>query len=311
MVASFGFMGSKKIGDIGISNTTNENIKYWIDLSFLEEGACDTINLNETDYDYRNLSKLSSVEDRVYGEGRVYQAPLKNWVWEEGIQKQYDFETPVVCSGLWIGGEFHSKTAASGDLKYSIDYRNGRAIFDNAYGPDVAYGSGNVPVCAEYSYKRIYVVTETELVKTFAESDDLNNPIGSGEDVLNDQKIPLPAVVISERNHEWAAYQLGGYKKCLHQTTAAVFSSDSEMGENIVDILSQQENKKIPSIDWTNCESPFDWMGDINPLFSGVYEIQSAYPWINIYVLSAAGLKNENGIRMGSIEFLIESSPHM
>jgi len=308
--SNYTFIGNTRIGNNSISSNVVESIKYWIDISFLSDGACDTINKDETDYSGKNIGALTPVSDRVYGDGFVYQSYFKNWVWEEDISKEYDFEDIVVCSGIWIGSDFHSKQA-SGDLYFSIDYRNGRVVFENQNAVENAYGASGVnEVVAEFSYKRVYVVTETELVRSFAESESMNNPIGSGDNLLNEDKIPLPAIIVSENNHSWRGYQLGGGKICSHSINVDVFSHDDDLGGSIIDILSQQENKKVPSVDWSLCESSFDWMGDINPAFSGVYDIATIYKWKDMDLLTANGVKQATGIRTGFVEFLVDSYPH-
>jgi len=308
---TFSFIGEQKLSGDSISKLLCNNIKTWIDISFVRTGGYDTVSLNEPAYDGTDLSALTPIDDRVYGQGYVYQSYFKNWIWENDIPEEGMTEPPVVCSGIWVGGDFYPREA-SGDMAYHVDYRNGRIIFDMWMAPDQVYGSGNVEVTASFSYKRVYVASDYELKQTIENiSKYANNPIGSGENILDESKIPLPAVIVQEMSHSWDGYQLGGYKKCNHIVSATIFSARSIDGENIVDMLSQQENKKVPTIDWNDSETCFDEYGDVNASFSGVFESQSIYPWKDIYINETEGRKDKKGVYAGKVTFYIETSPHM
>lgn len=306
MVGSFGFAGDPKIYQTSVSENIVRNIRYWLDVSFLELGAYTNISLNEQNFDYEDISQLKPVSDRVFLDGQVYQSKFKNWVWESGISYKFSTTDPTICSGIYIGGDFHPR-GCSGDMSYHVDFKNGRVIFDNAYAPNTYYGSGSVPVCAQFSYKNIYIATQSELVKTLVESEE-TNPIGSGEDVMTEDKIPFPAVIVRKGPNEWEPYQLGGNKIYTGIMYGEVFDT-TDIGQNVVDILSQQRDKKIPSIDWNLCESPFDEYGDINTAFSGIYEISTIYGWKHIYLKDTSSVTQNGSERIGTINFFIEAEP--
>jgi len=309
MVGSFGFLGNQTIGEKTIAEQVVENIRYWLDISFLEMGGYDNISLHEENNRSTDISELKKVEDRVYGDGYVYQSFFKNWVYESGANFPSAAVQPVICSGFWVDSDFHDKSS-SGALAHHVDYIHGRIIFDDVDPVDTAYGSGDVQIYAEFSYKRVNIVAEHELHRTVAVSEEMNNPLGSGLDVMSDLQIALPAVIISQVRDEWTGFQLGGSKKANHTIIGRVYSPERYQASRIVDILSEQENKRIPSIDWNLTESPVDEYGDVNPLFSGVYIIQDLYPWKDLYLLNSVGVKRAGIIANGSVNFLVQSLPH-
>lgn len=313
MVSSiYRFVGDKNMYSYSISENVEENMKFWMDLSFLSMGAYTTIEKNEINYLGDRQDKLFAIKDAVYGDGYIYQSYYKNWVWENDVEIDSNYSYPIICSGIWIESDFHHKDLVSGVLEYHIDYKNGRIVFDNQDAVESSYGSGDLNIYAEFSYKNVYIVTKTELIKTISESLEMNNPIGSGEKLLSSDEIPLPCILVGESEHEWTGYQLGGGKICGHNIYAKVYANDESVANSVIDILSQQENKRIPSIDWSTCDSTFDEYGDINPSFSGVYEVYSIYDWgKEIYIENANGFKKESGPNYGFVEYLVKSSFHL
>ena len=310
MASGFGFMGGKMVGELSVTEQVVANIANWINISFLESGAFDTIKLSDAGTDGEEKSRLVSVEDRIYGEGYVYQSAYKNWAHESGIAFNDDFGEYIVCSGIYIGGDFYHKSE-SGVLAYHIDYPNGRIIFDNQNSVADAYGSGDLDIYAEFSYKRVTIITADEYYRRTYIGRQANNPVGSGSAIPKDIDIKLPAVIIDSSNDSWAPYQLGGHKRGIHNVVANVYGVVKSDINRIVDILSQQQDKKIPSIDWSKSEEELDEYGDINPAYSGAYTAQAIYPWKHLYILRSTGQKMRGQALHGSAAFLIESLYHI
>jgi len=310
MASGFGFIGNQKIGDLSITEQVVHNTSNWINISFLENGGHRKVVMNETNTTGIDLSEFKPVEDYKYDDGYVYQSNFKNLVHESGIVHNDSFEDPIICSGIYVGGDYYPKEE-SGVMSYHIDYTNGRVIFDNYNVIEDVYGSGDISVYAEFSYKTVTVMTSDEARKKAVQTESKNNPAGSGDYLPEENHIQLPAVVVNSIEDTWLPYELGGHKKARHSVAATVYGSEKNEVSKIVDILSQQQNKKIPSIDWNKSSSQLDEFGDINPEFSGVYVSKEIYPWKHLYILTARGSKEGRGNMSGTVSFLIESIYHM
>lgn len=308
MTATYGFIGNQDYSKRTDSSIVVENIAYWLDVSFVEAGLYTNIDVNTVNYYGEDISELVEFENpEYYLDGQVYQSKFKNWIYEEGINYPAGAATPIVCSGIYINDEFHLKTEASGYLGYHIDYLNGRIIFDNAYGAETAYGSGDLTIKAAFSYKNIYVTTEerTELYgKVFKE---MSNPEGTGVFYARENEIPLPVITVSEKKKKWTPQQLGGFKIANRTIACRIYAENTTDRNSLCDILAQQENKKIPSIDWTNSESPLDNYGDINTLFSGVYAAKDAFPYNDSYIKDAEAIKAIEEIPEGTVLYNIDT----
>jgi len=313
MVANFGFIGSPSFGKRTDSSNIVSNIVYWLDISFLQNGQFCNIGLHELDYLGNDLSKLMPITGTGWVDGQVYQSKFKNWIYESGLTLDAGITAPKICSGIWIGGDFYTKTAATGALTYHIDYRNGRIIFDTAYGPDYVYGSGegSVPIYSEFSYKNIYILSDEDATQNAVMAQFTTMSAGSGIEYLKTLEIPLPVISIYERRKEWRPRQIGGSKIALPTVICHIYSSNTTDRNALCDILAQQENKKVPSIDWSTCETPLNEYGDINPLFSGIYDIRTTYPWKDIYITKSTSEKTNIEIPEGIINYSIEVESYM
>lgn len=310
---SYGFIGNQKFGKRTASSILVENLSYWMNVSFLEQGAYTNIEKDQENYLGEDLSELKQIDDGSWGEGYIYQSKFKNWVYEDGINYPSSMSKPTICSGIWVGNDFHHKDIASGDMSFSIDYLNGRVMFFTPYGPDYAYGSGvpngsgSIPIKAEFSYKDIYIISEEDDVDEAVVSQAMSNPYGSGLSYPTESEVPLPVISITERNLDFIPKQLGGFKIGQHAVSCNVYATNKTDRNGLCDVLVQQENKKVPTIDWSTSETPLNEYGDINTSFSGVYEARSAYPWKDTYIQNARCSKDYDKFTEGVVFYEIET----
>jgi hypothetical protein len=300
MNGTFGFFGTQNIGYESNMELILNNVRNWIDINFQKLGYFDTITSGEINYDEVDLSKLSLINDEVYGSGVVYQSKFKNWVTESGLTYPAGISNPIICSGIYIDNVFYNK-ATTGDYSYHIDYDNGRVIFDDE--PEI---TGIVQ--ANFSRKKVEIFRPSRYSKEIYEQ-KYDNPQGEGEEISNSYKISMPLVNVTNLDgFMMKPYGLGGEKKIEAKIRIDVFSTDKIYGERILDILGSQKDAKIASIDFNNFDSKFDEYGDLNPLYSGISHYGESNPWRNIYILDAKTLKTEGEIKRGSVTYFIESN---
>jgi len=310
-MANYGFIGNQRFGNRTAGSIVVENLSYWMNISFLEQGAYTNISKNQLDYWGNDSSQLSQINDGSWVDGGIYQSRFKNWVYESGVTIPAGMSEATICSGVWIGGDFYNKDTASGDLAFTVDYINGRVKFFTPYGPAGVYGSGSVPIKAEFSYKDIYISSDENMPSEAVVVQSMSNPAGSGVSYPTEKEVPFPVVIVGEKNSSWRPKQLGGFKIGVHSINCNVYADNKTDRNGICDVLAQQENKKVPTIDWSKSETPLDEYGDINASFSGVYDAKTAYPSKDMYILSATASKDSDKFTEGVVFYQVETDSYI
>ena len=172
-------------------------------------------------------------------------------------------------SGVFVDGAFQS-TFDSPTYPHSVDYSNGRVIFNTALPTTSA-------VTAEYSYKWINVVPANstpwfrEIQYGSQRADGHFEQTGSGDwSQLAQSRLQLPAIaveVVPPRVSE--PYQLGGGSYVHTDVIFHVLAEEDYVRDKLIDIVSLQNEKSIYMIDTnrmaTNDAFPLDWKGSVKP----------------------------------------------
>lgn len=227
-----------------LSTIIGKSLVMFFDWGFVDAGAFNSVSIGGTDIRGSDRSRLKLVHDPNYTQGQVWQTFHNNLVYESGTT----VGSPVQISGLFIGSTFHS--ALSGT--YTIDYPNGRVIFNTAI------PTGSVVKMA-YSYKN-FTIVESQDVPYLRDMqgnwNDLTgrqyNQAASGEWSVNgERRLQLPVIafeasVVSDR----APYELGSYKNRVEDVTKVhVFAESDTEAKNITDIIADQYPRTIFLLD--------------------------------------------------------------
>lgn len=224
-----------KISDTQISSIIAYSLVMFFDWGFVDAGAFNSVSIGGTDIRGSDRSRLKLVHDPNYTNGQVWQTFHNNLVAESGTS----VGSPIQISGLFIGSTFHS--ALSGT--YTIDYPNGRVIFNSAI------PTGSIVKMA-YSYKNVTIINSQDvpfLRDLQGNWNDLTdrqyNQSKSGEWSVNgERRLQLPVIafetsVLVDRS----PYELGSFKNLIDDTTKVhvIAESDTE-AKNLSDIIADQ-----------------------------------------------------------------------
>ena len=248
-----GLKGINNIFDATLNNELQDNIIEFFDWGLLEKGNYFNVTIGETDPYGNDYSELRMSSHPHYASGQVWEGFRKNWVWQSGIIPPNGIDAPLVgnnnsipgISGVYINDTFYSSDTTS-DYAHSVDYFNGRVIFDNP----IPSGS---KVQAEYSYKYINIVYANALPWIREVQYRTDGPVGNFEtqnkgefDLLPEMRVQLPAIAVEIVPRRTAAgYQLGGGQIVYTDVLFHCLAEDEMTRNKLVDIVSFQNDKTI------------------------------------------------------------------
>lgn len=255
--------------ELKIRSLLKLNLKLFLDMNFLREGSFINVASGTQFYDGSDLSVLlpdEKAHQTLYGVsfGQVWQSPFRNFVYESGVPLDGTNITtsPYIPSGVYVQGAL--RTPSDPVFGHTIDYINGRIIFNTPQSPDLkvnmAYAAREVRVDFEHKFNQQYTVGAME-------SKYFTNPLTSQQVVYPSGAIqPFPAVFIEIDGRDMKPYELGNRSAIITETVKLhVWALDDLQRDNIVDILSSQWRKKLPVIDWNMAPLPL----------SGIYNTKS------------------------------------
>lgn len=280
-----------------LANELQDNIVEFLDWGLLQKGNYQSVTLGETSPNGEDYSKLRISSNNTFQPGKAWEGFRKNWVWQSGINYN---PPPIVgnniskpgISGVYVNNTFHPSTSA-GTYAHSIDYYNGRVIFNNPI------PTGSV-VKAEYSYKYINVIYANSLpwikeiqYRTLDVPPSFKLPNNGDYTIPAESRIQLPAIAVEfVPKRTMKGYQLGGGQFVDSDILFHCLAEDEYTRNKLVDIISLQNDKTIRLFDSNSIANsgdfPLDYMG---------FPVSGAltYPsLITKYPRGSARLKNSN-----------------
>jgi len=244
------------------------NMKLFTDMHLLRESAFINIASGAQFYDGSVMSLLlpdTSADDTLFNvsDGQVWQSPFRQFVYESGVPLDGTNVSagPIESSGVYVAGAF--RATDDPEFSHTIDYINGRVIFDNAIPLDTEvhmdFAAREVRVGFEHDFNQ-------QLDKGYLNSKYRNNPLTSYQLVYPSGNLqPFPAVFIEVADRQFSAYELGNRSAVItDQIKFHVWAQTDLERDNIVDILSSQWRKNVPIIDFN--KAPLPLSGILNTL---------------------------------------------
>lgn len=241
------FRGFTNYGDAGISDTLEQSIYSYLGWAFLQIGNWTTVERAASGWYGGDPSRLRLSDDANYTQGQVWEGFRRDWVWESGVDRA---EQPVQISGVWVNSTFYS-TATSGQYAHSIDYPNGRIIFDQAI-------AASSTVQASYSYRHVHVTTADDYwwreLQTYSLRSDDEQFLqqSSGVWSTNSQnRIQLPAIVVEASPEvDIRLLNMGTTNTVHRQSLNFYILAETRYDRNrIHDILVRQFAKRLNALD--------------------------------------------------------------
>lgn len=256
------FKNISNINDDLLLNILESNLKHYLDWSFLNIGAWfDARISDQTIYSKNSHHKLLPVEDPSYNDGQVWQGIRKDWVWETGIS--YKESSPLIIENIYING---SPTYSD----FTIDYPNGRVIFDSAI-------STRSVVSLEYSYRFIQIYRANDApwfnllqYNSFrTDSLDIKQTDQGDWSIGNHHRVQMPCIIIeSVPRSRSLPYELGSGGLILEQDIMMyIFAENKNDRNKILDIIRVQQDGVIFLYDTNKVAQddnyPLDYNGSI------------------------------------------------
>ncbi len=170
-----------------------ENLIAFFEWGLIEAGQFDDVTIHSLGTASEEPENLKPVKAPGLGNGKVWEAPFRNWVYESDLEST---RQPIAVTGVYVNSTF--VPVGSG---LHINYPEGRAVFTTA-----------VPVTsvvqATYSHRRFSFYDEdvpwfNELLfdsYNYEQPTNTVNPAGGVIDLLNQHGVKLPLVVIEPVN---------------------------------------------------------------------------------------------------------------
>lgn len=247
---AFKFYGITEYGKPYLSEQLETNVQYKLSWGFLEAGAFHNVIIPTSGIYGGNFHRLRPAKDLGYTDGQVWESPRKNWVWETGLERSTQ---PLRVSGVYINGNFQPATGV-GPYAHTLDYWNGRVIFDNAI-------STTAEVTCEYSYRYVNVYDASTIGDfrkeiqdgSFRVEDTQYLQFGSGSwDTHPRKRIQLPAVIVEAQPqvNRVKGVELGSLRAEVEQYLLChVWTSNDNDFKQIHDILTYQDGTTIDLFD--------------------------------------------------------------
>jgi hypothetical protein len=275
-----------------IFDTTNynefqDNIVEWLDWSLLEKGNYFNVTLGELSYDNIDYSLLQISNNSNFTPGQAWDGFRPNWVWQSGIVPPSGFQEPIVgtndaipgISGVYVDDTFYS-SSTTGDYAHTVDYYNGRVIFDNP----IPTGS---KVQAEYSYKYMNVIYANSL--PWIREVSYDSLVKGGDSIFPpEMTIKLPAIAVEVANRKSTPFSLGGGQKINTDLIFHCIAEDDYTRNQMLDIISYQNDKILPLFDSNSIiksgEAPLSYQGSPAPSALRYPDLVDKHPLCRVFL---------------------------
>lgn len=281
--------GFTNIHSSTVSNDIQDGLVEYFDWALLDKGNYFNVTKGETSPNGQDMSRLRMSSNDSYASGQVWEGFRKNWVWQSGVSG-VNMDAPLVStnpdypgvSGVYIDDTFEPSSGV-GTYAHTIDHFNGRVIFDTAV-------SSGTKVQVEHSYKYINVVYANNVPwlrevqnNTIQPNSNFRDVSEGGWDIPPESRLQLPAVAIEMvPGRRFKGYALGGGQWIYSDVIFHCIAEDEYTRNQIVDIISLQNNKVIDIFDSNAINDanafPLDRMG--SPVASGLRfpDLVKSYP---------------------------------
>lgn len=280
------FKHARNISDDFLLNILEINMKTFFDWSFLCIGAWFDVNIYDSNFYGNNKhAKLIPVSDPSYDEGQVWQSVRKDWVWETGLI--FNETTPIDISGIFIDNTYY----VNNGLNYTINYPDGRIIFENAK-------SLSSEITLNYSYRNIqtYRASDSPWFNVLqynsfnTSSPDINRSEDGDWSIAGNHRVQLPAIVIeSVARSRSFPYELGNNDIVIEQDIEFYVLAENKNDRNkILDILRLQQDLVFLLYDTNdlakNDQYPLDHNGNLKTNAMMYPDIVDTYTWRKAWI---------------------------
>lgn len=270
MTSYLNLKGFDSVFENTLANEIQDNIIEFLDWGLLQKGNYQNVTLGETGPNGEDYSKLRVSSNPNFPSGKAWEGFRQNWVWQSGVNYS---PSPITgtnivkpgISGVYVNNAFYPSTS-SGTYAHSVDYYNGRIIFDNPI-------PASSVVKAEYSYKYINIIYANSLpwikeiqYKTLDVPPSFKSQDKGDYTIPSENRIQLPAIAVElVPRRTMRGYQLGGGQFVDSDILFHCLAEDEYTRNKLVDIISLQNDKTIRLFDSNSIANsgdfPLNYMG--------------------------------------------------
>jgi hypothetical protein len=257
------FQHVTSIGNRDSISSLEDNLKSFLDWSFLNIGGYVNITIPTSGIDGNPLHQLKPVTDPSQ-KSKIWQAPYKDWIYESGLNNQ----NPIRISGIYLNDTFLPAPTGSGNYGYSINYPLGHVSFNSAVS-----ASSKVELSYSYRYVQIYKSNESSWWKELQDQTYNMANFKANKDystITSNHIIQMPAIMIEPiaRNIQ-TPIELGSSQNWITQDVLLhIFTENASQRSNLIDILLLQKDKTLNLYDINkvikNNVFLLDYKGQIN-----------------------------------------------
>jgi len=266
------------------------NLKSFLDYGFLNIGGFVNVNIATSGLYGQSFHVLKSSVDPGYPNNRVWQTPKKDWVWESGVV--YNGSSPIQISGLYLNNSFYAAPSGSGSITYSLDYANGRVIFNSSVS-----ASSKVEMAYSYRWCQVATASSSQGSKylqqfTYEPNRSINTNNKGDNAIAANSRLQMPAIVIETipKNRE-TPYELGSLISLREQDILLHIYTENINDLNVImDILRLQKEKNIQLYNIKNVVSNqkyglnSDGSKNLNGLSSKDTILDNSLLWYKMYI---------------------------
>ena len=292
-----GFQHVENIGDKLCISLLEDNIKSFLDYSFLKIGGFVNVNIPTSGMYGGDFATLKLAQDPARPNNSVWEAVRKDWVYESGID--HNDNTPNQVSGIYYNNTFLPAPTGSGDYGYYINYPLGQVVFNCS-----KHSIGQVRANYSYRYIQVYKANESTWWKELQKlSYDPTSGPNKGQNITSNHRVQLPAIVIETiARTTQTPYELGNSKNIIGQDLLLHIYTENPIQRNsIADILLLQKDRETFLYDINTViasgYNPLNYRGEINSSGLNYDQIISNQSLIsNVFYIENASLSEMNTI---------------
>lgn len=255
---------------IGYSSNLRYSTKQYLELQFLNLGMYGHATVDQLDYMGLGLARLQK-------NGRYFESPVNEWVYEEDVALPSGLGAPISISGVWINSVFHAN--GSSPYKPYPDYEHGRFVFKGTVPTNVDI------IQANYSYKDVSVVYRDSETYNILMSQYLHNP-----DYWSAQVFPsglerlLPLVVVDPQTRDHKGWQIGGGEIQKDRIKFWVYAARDWERDFIMDAIFDQKRHTIIGVDYNNVSQILTYDEGKAATYQSFTDLGTNFPWTKIYI---------------------------
>jgi hypothetical protein len=236
-----GFHNINNIGDKPLVSQLEDNLKSFLDYSFLKIGGFINVNIPTSGLYGGDFATLKPSQDPGRTSNTVWETSRKDWVYESGIC--HNNRCPIPISGISINNIFSPGPTGSPPNAYIINYPMGQVIFNN---PQPA--AANIKLNYSYRYIQVYKANESSWWKELQKLsyDPATSVKNKGQIITANHRVQLPAIIIETiARTSQTPYELGNTKNIVSQDMLLHIYSENPIQRNtITDMLLLQKDRE-------------------------------------------------------------------